>query len=163
MPKKFTVPGGWVDTEDPNFKAVSEEAFKKTETFRAGEAAKVANEAQIKSDALAAKNDKDIPLKAPFPAPRPQDYPNQNQNPSTNPYPAGMPTDLTPSQQASWTAAQKAKANPNAANSSQYQADLAAREAAQAKTDAATKAAAQIKADADAKQAAVKSPAFLKG
>ncbi len=85
MPKKFTVPGGWVDTEDPNFKAVSEEAFKKTETFRAGEAAKVANEAQIKSDALAAKNDKDIPLKAPFPAPRPQDYPNQNQNPSTNP------------------------------------------------------------------------------
>ena len=159
MPKKFTVPGGWVDTEDPNFKAVSEEAFKKTETFRAGEAAKVANEAQVKSDALAAKNDKDIPLKAPFPAPRPQDYPNQNQNPSTNPYPAGMPTDLTPSQQASWTAAQQAKANPNSANNPQYQADLAAREAAQAKTDAATKLAAQIKADADAK----KSPAFLKG
>ena len=155
MPKKFTVPGGWVDTEDPNFKAVSEEAFKKTETFRAGEAAKVANEAQVKSDALAAKNDKDIPLKAPFPAPRPQDYPNQ--------YPATMPQDLTPSQQAAWTAAQKAKANPNSANSPQYQADLAAREAAQAKTDAATKAAAQIKADADAKQAAVKSPAFLKG
>ena len=159
MPKKFTVPGGWVDTEDPNFKAVSEEAFKKTETFRAGEAAKVANEAQVKSDALAAKNDKDIPLKAPFPAPRPQDYPNQNQNPSTNPYPAGMPTDLTPSQQASWTAAQQAKANPNSANNPQYQADLAAREAAQAKTDAAKKLAAQIKADADAK----KSPAFLKG
>lgn len=155
MPKKFTVPGGWVDTEDPNFKAVSEEAFKKTETFRAGEAAKVANEAQVKSDALAAKNDKDIPLKAPFPAPRPQDYPNQ--------YPATMPQDLTPSQQAAWTAAQQAKANPNSANNPQYQADLAAREAAQAKTDAATKAAAQIKADADAKQAAVKSPAFLKG
>jgi hypothetical protein len=151
MPKKFTVPGGWVDTEDPNFKAVSEEAFKKTETFRAGEAAKVANEAQVKSDALAAKNDKDIPLKAPFPAPRPQDYPNQ--------YPATMPQDLTPSQQASWTAAQQAKANPNSANNPQYQADLAAREAAQAKTDAATKLAAQIKADADAK----KSPAFLKG
>src|ERR1017187_7469972 len=163
MTKKFTIPDGWIETEDPNFKAVSEEAFKKTETFRGGEAAKVANEAEVKSDALAAKNDKDIPLKAPFPAPRPQDYPNQNQNPSTNPYPAGMPTDLTPSQQASWTAAQKAKANPNSANDPQYQADLTARTAAQAKADEATKVAGQIKAEADAKSAAVKSPAFLKG
>jgi hypothetical protein len=74
-----------------------------------------------------------------------------------------MPTDLTPSQQASWTAAQKAKANPNSANDPQYQADLTARTAAQAKADEATKVAGQIKAEADAKSAAVKSPAFLKG